>query len=121
MVKVLLDTNVLIDFLRGIPAAQAELARYDDSAISVITWIEVLVGAPPALAQPTRDFLDDFRLIELDSEIAERAVAIRRDHRLKLPDAIIWASAQTHARLLITRDTKGFPADDPGVRVPYTV
>jgi len=39
MVKVLLDTNVLIDFLRGIPAAQTELARYDDAAISVITWI----------------------------------------------------------------------------------
>lgn len=121
MVKALLDTNVLIDFLRGIPAAQAELARYDDMAISVITWMEVLAGAPQALAQATRDFLHDFQLIELDSEIAERAVAIRREHRLKLPDAIIWASAQVHARLLVTRDTKGFPAGDPGVRVPYAV
>jgi predicted nucleic acid-binding protein len=121
MVKVLLDTNVLIDFLRGIPAAQAELARHDDAAISVITWMEVLVGAPPALEQSTRDFLNDFRLIELDQKVADRAVGIRRDHRLKLPDAIIWSSAQVHARLLITRDTKGFPADDPGVRVPYTV
>ena len=121
MVKALLDTNVLIDFLRGIPAAQAELARYDDPAISVITWMEVLAGAPPALAQPTRDFLNGFRMIELDAEIAERAVAIRRDHRLKLPDAIIWASAQVHARLLVTRDTRGFPSDDPGVRLPYTV
>ena len=121
MVKVLLDTNILIDFLRGIPAAQAELARYNDAAISVITWMEVLVGAPPALVQPTRDFLHDFRLIELDSQVADRAVAIRRDHRLKLPDAVIWANAQVHARLLITCDTKRFPADDPGVRVPYTV
>ena len=121
MVKVLLDTNVLVDFLRGIPAAQAELARYDDAAISVITWIEVLVDAPPALARSTRDFLNDFRLLELDSEVAGGAVAIRQAHRLKLPDAIIWASAQVHARLLVTRDTKGFPADDPGVRVPYAV
>jgi hypothetical protein len=38
-----------------------------------------------------------------------------------LPDAIVWASAQAHDMLLVTRDTKGFPPDDPGVRVPYTV
>jgi predicted nucleic acid-binding protein len=44
---------------------------------------------------------------------------LRRDHRLKLPDAIIWASAQVHAMLLVTRDTKGFPAGDPGVPMPY--
>jgi predicted nucleic acid-binding protein len=121
MVKILIDTNVLIDFLRGIPAARTELARYADKAISVITWMEVMAGAPLALEQATRGFLDGFQLIALDPEIAERAVAIRRDHRLKLPDAIVWASAQVHARLLLTRDTKGFPADDPGVRVPYVV
>lgn len=122
MVKALYDTNVLIDdFLRGIPAAAAELARYDVTAISVITWMEVLAGAPSVLAQPTRGFLDEFHLIELGAEIAERAVEIRRDHRLKLPDAIIWASAQVHARLLVTRDTKGFPAGDPAIRVPYAL
>ena len=81
----------------------------------------MLVGAPPALAQSTRDFLNAFRLIELCSDVADRAVSIRQDHRLKLPDAIIWATALVHGRLLITRDTKGFPADDPGVRVPYTM
>lgn len=121
MVKALLDTNVLIDFLRGLPAASAELARYTDPAISVVTWMEVLVGTPPGLEQATRDFLDGFGLIPLDAAVAERAVALRRTHRLKLPDAIVWASAQVHARLLVTRDTKGFPADDPGVRVPYVV
>lgn len=121
MVKALLDTNVLIDFLGGIPAAKAEMARYDDKAISVITWMEVLVGTPPGLEQATRDFLEGFELVVLDPEIAERAVAIRREHRLKLPDAIILASAQVRARLLVTRDAKGFPADDPGVRVPYEV
>ena len=40
---------------------------------------------------------------------------------LKLPDAIVWASAQVHGMLLVTRDTKGFPADNPGVRMPYRV
>ena len=59
MVKALFDTNVLIDdLLCGIPAAEAELARYDDTAISVIAWMEMLAAAPPTPAQPTRDFFD---------------------------------------------------------------
>ena len=50
MVKALFDTNILIDYLRGIPAAREELDRYETRAISVITWMEVLTGAPPAHA-----------------------------------------------------------------------
>jgi predicted nucleic acid-binding protein len=119
VVKALLDTNILIDFLRGIPAARDELNRYTEKSISVITWMEVMVGAPPPAAQSTREFLDGFDLIKLDEKVAETAVTIRQQHRLKLPDAIIWASAQVHAMLLVTRDEKGFPADDPGVRIPY--
>jgi predicted nucleic acid-binding protein len=51
--------------------------------------------------------------------IAEQAVALRRDRRVKLPDAVIWATARSMGALLVTRNTKDFPADDPGVRVPY--
>lgn len=119
MVKALLDTNVLIDFLRAIPAARNELGRYETKAISIITWMEVMVGAPPEAADATRMFLAGFELIELNEKIAERAVTLRQNHRLKLPDAIIWASAQVQSMLLVTRDTKCFPADDPGVRMPY--
>ncbi|MGB9118332.1 MAG: hypothetical protein WCC91_24240 [Bradyrhizobium sp.] len=36
-----------------------------------------------------------------------------------MPDAIIWATAQAHAMLLITSNTKDFSADDPGVRMLY--
>lgn len=121
MVKALLDTNILIDFLHHVPAARDELHRYEDKAISVITWMEVLVGAPPSATRATREFLDGFELIDLNETVAERAVRLRQQHRLKLPDAIIWASAQVHAMLLVTRDTKGFPPGDPGVRMPYQV
>ncbi len=119
MVKALFDTNILIDFLHEAAAARDELHRHEDKAISIITWMEVLIGAPPHAMRTTREFLDGFELIELNETIAERAVRLRQQHRLKLPDAIIWASAQVHAMLLVTRDTKAFPADDPGVRVPY--
>ena len=119
--KALFDTNILIDYLRGMPAARTELERYDDKAISIVSWMEVLAGASPTVERGTRDFLDSFAVIELDHAVADRAVALRRQRRVKLSDAIVWASAQVHAMLLVTRDTRDFPQDDPGVRVPYTV
>ncbi|HET6469897.1 MAG TPA: type II toxin-antitoxin system VapC family toxin [Geminicoccaceae bacterium] len=119
MVKALFDNNILIDFLNAAPEARDELARHPEKAISVITWMEVMVGAPPAADTATRDFLHEFHLIELDDKIAERAVSLRRAQRLELPDAIVWASAQIHGMLLVTRNSKDFPQDDPGVRMPY--
>lgn len=119
MVKALFDTNVLIDYLNGVGKARAELNRYENKAISIVTWMEVMAGAPPEVNDATRAFLRDFTLIELDAQIAEEAVNLRRTKRIKLPDAIVWASALTQSRLLVTRNVKDFPVDDPGVRVPY--
>lgn len=119
MVKALFDTNILIDYLNAVPQARDELGRYEAIGISVISWMEVLVGAPPEVEGPTRAFLAGFRIIELDGEIAERAASLRRKHGIKLPDAIIWATADVHSLLLVTRNTKDFGGDTPGVRVPY--
>lgn len=121
MVKALFDTNILIDYLRGLPQARAELDRFADPAISIVTWMEVLVGAPEGTEAVTRGWLDRFVVVPLDAAVAERAVALRRARRLKLPDAIVLASAELGARLLVTRDARAFPADDPGVRIPYRV
>jgi predicted nucleic acid-binding protein len=119
VVKALFDTNILIDFLQGRPEARRELALYDDPAISVICWIEVMVGATVETAAGTRAFLDQFEVVGVDEAVAELAVELRQRNRIKLPDAIIWASARLHGRLLVTRNTRDFPADDPGVRAPY--
>jgi predicted nucleic acid-binding protein len=119
MVKALFDTNILIDYLNAIPEARTELARYADKAVSIITWMEVMVGANDDLEAPTRSFLSGFDIVVVDEKIAERAVDLRRSHRIKLPDAVIWATAQLGAMLLVTRNTKDFPADDPGIRAPY--
>lgn len=121
MVAALFDSNILVDHMRGFPQAKAEVDRYEDRAISIVTWIEVMVGVPDHLTEPAREFLDEFTVVGLDNGVAERAVTIRRAHRLKLPDAVIWAAAQTTGRLLVTRNTKDFPADDPGVRAPYVL
>jgi predicted nucleic acid-binding protein len=119
MVKALFDTNILIDFLNAVPQAREEIALYRDKAISIVTWMDVLVGAPPSVEPATREFLAGFEVIGLDGKIAEGAVALRQAHRIKLPDAIIWASAQETGSLLVTRNSKDFPRRDPSVRVPY--
>ncbi len=119
MVKALFDTNILIDYLNAVPQARAELARYEEKAISIVTWIEVMVGAPGEVEHATRAFLGTFRVIGLGESIADRAVQLRRAHCIKLPDAVVWASAQQHGLLLVTRNTKDFPPADPGVRCPY--
>ena len=119
MVAALFDTNILIDYLNAIPEARRELDRYTSRAVSVVTWMEILAGAPPELEAATRAFLDGFEVVDIDRRIADGAVRLRRAHRMELPDAIVWASAQAHGRILVSRNTKDFPPDDPGVRVPY--
>jgi predicted nucleic acid-binding protein len=119
MVKALFDTNILIDYLNAVPEAREELNRYTERAISIVTWMEVMVGAEGRLEALTRGFLDGFETIGLDARIAEKAVSLRRGRRIKLPDAVIWASAHVNGMILVTRNTKDFPAGDPSVRVPY--
>lgn len=121
-VKALFDTNILVDYLSGLDAAKKEVERYDERTISIVTWMEVLVGAAnEAEADVIAMFLRDFRVVDLTRKIARKAVDMRRGghRRIRLPDAIIWATAHVESALLITRNTRDFPADTPGVRVPY--
>lgn len=119
MVKALFDTNVLIDYLNGVVSARDELDRYAERAISIISWMEVMIGAQQAVRDRTETFLEGFNRIDIDMDVAAKAVAIRRKHGIKLPDAIVWASADVNGMLLVTRNTKDFPEDHPGVRIPY--
>ncbi len=121
MVKALFDTNILIDFLNGIPQARKELAHYDEHCISIVTWMEVMIGADPSVEDETANFLKSFRIVPVDAAIAQSAVGLRRGSRIKLPDAIIWATAQTAGLLLVTRNTKDFPQHHPAVRMPYKI
>ena len=117
----LFDTNILVDYLNGISAAKAEVDLYDDKAISIITWMEMQIGTDEADQMSVDRFLSKFTLLTLDAKVSAKAVALRRKRRIKLPDAIIWATALAESRLLVTRNVKDFPATLPGVRVPYTV
>ena len=119
MVKALFDTNILIDYLNGVSQAQGELARFKDKAISQITWMEVMVGANTESDTVIRRFLASFVSIPVDGAIGELAVTLRKKHKIKLPDAIVWATAQVAGRILVTRNTKDFNAQEPGIHIPY--
>lgn len=117
--KALLDTNILIDYLNGVEEARREIDLYADPIISPITWMEVMAGAAEGEDAAIRGFLARFAQPGIDADVAEAAITLRRQHRLRLPDAIIWATAKCQGALLVTRNTKDFPAEAPGVRVPY--
>ncbi len=116
------DSNILIDALNGNSRAEAELERVDHAWISRVTWIEVMSGVTELSMSRTASLLSAFHIDELDEEVAERAALLRRERRsLKLPDAVIFASALVRGRILVTRNIKDFPANMPGIRIPYTL
>ena len=119
-----LDANILIDSLLDHNPARREITRIAESGarmwISRMAWIEVLSKGNDAVVRDAVLFLSRFGLDEIDDEISHRAAALRRERpRLKSPDAIILATAQIRGRVLITRNTKDFPAEMPGIRIPY--
>jgi predicted nucleic acid-binding protein len=120
------DSNIIIDVLRGFPQGRSELERAIQREgrvwISRVVWIEVMSKGDVDGLRRAEILLSGFSVDEVDEEIASRAAALRRERsRLKALDAIILATAQTRGRVLVTRNTKDFPAEMPGIRVPYTL
>ena len=120
---VLIDSVILIDHLNGIGAATRYLQQVGRAAhVSVITRAEVLAGLAPGARRAAVPFLDWFRFLALDREIADLAAELRSLHGWKFPDALQAAAAKRHDLLLATRDAADF---DPGrfsfVIIPYSL
>jgi hypothetical protein len=117
-----LDTNIVVDFLLGRPEALREMRRYERRAISLITWIEVLAGARDDVEESALEgVLAQFEVLGIGIEVAGLAARLRRTRRIRLPDALIWASATQAGGLLVTRNTRDFPENEPGIRIPYRI
>ncbi|WP_336296364.1 type II toxin-antitoxin system VapC family toxin [Cronobacter dublinensis] len=119
---VVFDTNILIDLFSGHEKASQTLARFPEKrAISLITWIEVMVGARKyRQEEQTREVLDAFTILPVSLTVAERSVEIRQQCGMKLPDAIILATAQVYSRTLLTRNSKDF-GGIAGAEIPYVL
>ena len=121
IMQAIFDTNILINYLMGYEQAKIELKQYNSPQISIITKMEVLIGTTEDNEEIIRDFLDNFIIIPLNEDIAEIAVEIRKKNKIKLPDAIIWATAKYKNSLLITRNIKDFSIQSADIKIPYYI
>ncbi len=99
------------------PCARSE--AQGQASISVITWIEVLVGCRAQEREPVETWLEGFRRWPVDDAIARESVGLRQRHGLKVPDAILLATAVCAGLPLATRHTRDFPLELGGVVHPY--
>ena len=90
------------------------------AASTKMDWLKLLSKCSQPQLADMEAFMSGFGMDEVDAEIAHSAAALRRDRpRFKSTDAIILASAQVRGRILVARNTNDFPANMPGIRVPY--
>jgi predicted nucleic acid-binding protein len=115
------DTNVVIDWLFDRQMAVQELSRYRAHRISRIVWTEIVAAEPLHRRLELQQLLAPFEVVELDARISSAAADIRNRSKMKLMDAFVLATAQVNGAILITRNIRDFPANMPGIRVPYTL
>lgn len=103
MADILVDTDIFIDHLRGAAAIRAGRHRLH---YSVITRAELVAGN--TATNLTAQLLAPFRELPVDRGVAERAGRIVRESGVRLPDALIAATALEHGLSLATRTRRHF-------------
>ena len=124
MIERLIDSVILIDHLNGIDKATKFVLELDpnETAISVITRVEILVGIDEAMETLVIAFLDQYPLLIIDRPIADLSVTLRKKYGWKLPDAFQAALALHHKIKLTTRNTKDFdPRKHEFIEIPYSI
>ena len=103
MADLLVDTDIFIDHLRGAVALDPGAHRLH---YSVITRAELFAGS--SATDQVATLLGPFREVTVDRAVAERAGRIRREAGVRLPDALIAATALEHRLSLVTRNRSDF-------------
>ncbi len=127
MPRHLLDSDILIDFLRGQAAAGSLMERLRGAdevpLISTISVAEVLAGARRGEEGATERLLSVLGKVPVSDSIARSAGAFlrtyRRSHGLELGDALVAATALAAGATLFTRNVKHYPMPQVEVVRPY--
>lgn len=111
--KYLIDTNAIIDFLaKNLPeAGMLFISSIIDETpnVSVITKIEVLgYNTSSEYYLILEDFINDCNVFHLNDEIVEICISLRKNNKIKLPDAIIASTAIANGFTIISRNIKDF-------------
>lgn len=109
----LLDTNTIIDFFSSnLPESARVILNNEEPKISVITYLELFASSKISETELTtlKLFIEIVQIYkEMDDDLLLTTIQIRKQNsKLKLPDAIIAATAITKNLILITRNTEDF-------------
>ena len=108
--RFLIDTNVVIDFSHGIFSEKSKkfVANIlnEEPIVSAITKIELLGFS--FVPSQIENFVRYAYIIGINDSIIEKTIEIRKYYRIKLPDAIIAATALVHNLTLLTRNVADF-------------
>jgi len=107
----LVDTNTIIDYLENkLPEKSNNLIDNITIQFSVISRIELLVWRTASEGQLKilNDFIGSSTVFDLNEDIVLKSIEIRKNYRLKLPDAIIAATAAVNNLTLLTRNISDF-------------
>ena len=116
----LIDTGLLIDYLRGDERAARALRDCAHRSITVATWLEVMRASPPDRREATRAFLRTFERLSISESSTDEAMRLSFAHpELSAPRAINWANAIVNQLVFMTTDPAGCPPTRRDVVVPY--
>lgn len=111
-ISYLLDTCFLLEFYKQKPDVLSIITqqqiRVDECAISRINRIEVLgyAGLTTTDEKGLTQLLANFTCLPLNDAVEESTIVLRKQHSIKLPDAIILATANVYNLQLLTLDKK---------------
>lgn len=119
--KAILDSNVIIFGTRGMIDVEDLLSRYDEFFASIITYAEVYAFdfQNPLEKDIADEIFANLEIIEFTKPIADQAIIYRKQKskKIKLPDAIILASAKYTNADLLTDDWDDFQNIDSTLNV----
>lgn len=109
--KYLMDTNAVIDYLGNkLPSNAAAMLYEEELGISVNTRMELLAWRNATAQQISilKEFIDSTIIHNLEESVILGGIELRKNYRIKLPDAIIAATALVYDLTLVTRNIDDF-------------